>query len=138
MNISLKSMKAIYWLVTLSFWLSMILLIQLKPESYTWRLATVQTLYYIAIFSLYLYVHKLFTKAILAESSTQERRFKSRIKTQLWGLLIRTASGVVGIGIVALLLPLDPGGILVVLAVYAVVVILGFINDGKRYDERHI
>ncbi len=138
MNISLKSMKAIYWLVTLSFWLSMILLIQLKPESYTWRLATVQTLYYIAIFSLYLYVLKLFTKAILAESSTQERRFKSRIKTQLWGLLIRTASGVVGIGIVALLLPLDPGGILVVLAVYAVVVILGFINDGKRYDERHI
>ena len=135
MDISLKSMKIVYWLVTLNLMLGMMLVSQLRPENSNWRIATVLIMFYIVVLGLFYYVNKLFGKAI---SSTYEPRFNSRTKNQLWGLLVRTVNGAIGLGIAALFLQLTPGVILLASVLYAVVVFGGFLNDGKRYDEYHI
>ena len=138
MKVSLSSMKILYWLVTLNVLLGFMLVSQLQPETFTWRLGTLQILFYFVGAGLFLYFYKVFGKAIIAASSSRGPRFNSRIKNQLWGLLNRTVSGVVGLGLVAVFLPVAKESIYFGAAVYAVIVIGGFFNDGKRFDEHHI
>jgi hypothetical protein len=135
MNISLKSLKIIFWLVTFNALLGFMLVSQLKPEVLTWRLATLQIMFSTIIIGLYFYVFRVFGKDVVTTPSNFEPRFNSRIKTQLWGLLMRTVWGAIGLGFVVVLLPLQYVAILVSVLVYAAVMIGGFINDGKSYDK---
>ena len=138
MNLSLRSMKIVYWLVTLNVMLGFVLAHQLRPEIFTWQIAIVQTLFYIIGAGLFVYVSRVFPKAINAASPKSAPRFNSRIKTQLWGLLIRAIWGAIGLGFIAVVLPLQYDTFLFTLVVYAVVMIGGFINDGRGYDKHHI
>ncbi len=136
MNISLKSMKIVHWLVTANFFLGIMLVLQLRPETYTWRLATLQIMFYIIGTGLYFYVFRIFGKVIIADSlKTYKPRFNSRIKNQLRGLLNRTISGAIGLGFVAVFLPLSTGAMVITVVVYGMVVIGAFFNDGRRYDQ---
>jgi hypothetical protein len=138
MKISLKTMKILGWLVTFNFLVGFMLVSQLKPEAYTWRVATLQVMFYCIIVGLLIYISKVFGKAIISGSSNHEPRFDSRIKNQLWGLLLRTVYGAMGLGFVAVFLP-QPIGVTVAAALlYGVVLLGGFVNDGKRYDKSRL
>ncbi|WP_297292706.1 hypothetical protein, partial [Oceanicoccus sp.] len=91
---------------------------------------------YIIGTGLYFYVFRIFGKVIIADSlKTYKPRFNSRIKNQLRGLLNRTISGAIGLGFVAVFLPLSTGAMVLTVVVYGMVVIGAFFNDGRRYDQ---
>jgi len=134
MNISQKSIKIIYWLASLNFFVGFLLIILLKPEHYTWQAGIVITMFYIVILSLYFYVIKIFRPIIQAHTSAKPR-FDTRIKSQLWGGFIRLISGIAGIGTVAILLQLSFSTYVIAAVIFLGVMVAGFINDGKHFDE---
>lgn len=134
MNISQKSIKIIYWLATLNIFVGILLVTLLKPVHYTWQAGVVITVFYIVILSMYFYVIKIFRPIIQAHASTKPR-FDTRIKSQLWGVLIRLISGVAGIGTVAILLQLSFSTYAFAAVIFLGVVVAGFINDGKHFDQ---
>ena len=132
MNITVKEAKYLINIVSINTTLTLFAYLLMMKKMQTWQ-------EFVVFFGL------MINGFVLARAATKiclpilkgyyEPRYDSKLKNQLWGLFLRVASGLAGLIFAVFILPVTKNIFIFATTIYAIIVLLGYVNDGKTYDK---